>query len=1110
MRKVPTIMRPHLTDPRVSLWRWLACFALMIGLRSMAQSPPLNDSFANAIDWTDPSQSIYVNNTFATAEVGEPAHLGPVPRHSLWWTWTSPGHAVVTLNTMGSSFDTVLAVYTGDRVDALSAVPVVDHAGLPQNGGQITFTAVEGVQYRIAVDGRTGPAGPAGIAIIELRAIPFVPGAPRIDTQPQNQVVRVGGSATLSVSVSGSPPFTFQWWREGQAIPGATGSTLQLRALGLKDSGNYRVTVSNALGSVTSSDSVVRMTLGPVIAVPPASQTVAPGRAVRFTVNAGPVTLGYQWYKDGVPIPFATFATLDLPFVLPGDVGTYTVQLANFYGSEISSGAVLALTRPPSLEELAVRIARIQAPATSEEGKEVSFMVIAHGERPLSYQWWYGGQPIPGATNATYRIPSVRLDQAGVYSAAVTNAFGAARQDAPPLVVTKVPPPARPPNDDFANRLPLVGFPVGGQFSNSTATREPGEPLPVGGAGSRSIWWTWTAPAGGIVTVVAGIPDTATMLAIYQGESLDTLRLIGRTTANPPARVSFPTGMGESFQISVAEGYGIGGLASLTVNFAPNPQPDLAPGIIVQPQGTLTPAGTVLRLSVVATGAQRLTYSWQRDGILLPQFTGPTLEITNAQAEVSGSYSVTVQNPNGSITSNPAVVQVQPTVPTIQSLPESITLTMGYPLRLMATALGSEPLSYQWSRNGEPLPGELQRILSVTNVTPEHAGAYSVRVSNASGSTNFPAALVTVVPVDVQYRWTTLAGVPSQAGRADGVGAAARFNQPSGITQDANGNLMIADAGNGAIRIVSPEGEVSTLLNAFGAPVTFTFPVDVAFDSDGLLVVQERELRITRVHPNGLTGFIGGGTWGIGTGPDGIVYPMDRDRLFRIVPGRAQETLANRLSTAVDVVRDPLGNLLIADATANVIRKLAPDGSLSVLAGGLSTRGSNDGPALGARFVHPNSVSLDLQGNLFVADEFGGTIRRVGTNGIVSTVGGLASTRGSADGIGSAARFWNPRRVHAAPDGTLYVVDTENHTVRKGEPFAVPAGQPALRARQVDGQLELAWPATATGFVLEASDALQPNASWSPVSAGLTTVGDRMIYTEAYQAGPRFFRLSPR
>jgi len=92
---------------------------------------------------------------------------------------------------------------------------------------------------------------------------------------------------------------------------------------------------------------------------------------------------------------------------------------------------------------------------------------------------------------------------------------------------------------------------------------------------------------------------------------------------------------------------------------------------------------------------------------------------------------------------------------------------------------------------------------------------------------------------------------------------------------------------------------------------------------------------------------------------------------------------------------------------------------------------SSDGGGKAARFSHPNGIAVGADGSLYVADTENQTIRKITRTGVVSTVAGSPGQTGSLDGTGAQARFYNPTGIAVARDGTLYVADKENHTIRK-------------------------------------------------------------------------------
>ena len=134
---------------------------------------------------------------------------------------------------------------------------------------------------------------------------------------------------------------------------------------------------------------------------------------------------------------------------------------------------------------------------------------------------------------------------------------------------------------------------------------------------------------------------------------------------------------------------------------------------------------------------------------------------------------------------------------------------------------------------------------------------------------------------------------------------------------------------------------------------------------------------------------------------------------------------------------DSAGNLYIGDADNATIRKITPAGVVTTFAGKAGETGSADGTGSNARFNGPRGVAVNAAGDVYVADTFNNTIRKITPAGVVSTLAGLAGQTGSADGTGSAAQFNRPRGVAVDAASNVFVADTTNDTIRRISPAGV-------------------------------------------------------------------------
>src|SRR5256885_4435682 len=270
--------------------------------------------------------------------------------------------------------------------------------------------------------------------------------APTITTQPANQTVTAGQTATFAVVAAGTAPLGYHWPKNGVNITGATSASYTTATTTTADSGStFRVVVTNTAGTVTSSAATLTVNaaaVAPTITTQPANQTVTAGQTATFAVvAAGTAPLGYQWQKNGVNITGATSASYTTPATTTADSGsTFRVVVTNSAGTVTSSAATLTV----NAAAVAPTITTQPANQTVTAGQTATFAVVAAGTAPLGYQWQKNGVNITGATSASYTTATTTTaDSGSTFRVVVTKTAGTVTSSAATLTVNPAPAPAR-------------------------------------------------------------------------------------------------------------------------------------------------------------------------------------------------------------------------------------------------------------------------------------------------------------------------------------------------------------------------------------------------------------------------------------------------------------------------------------------------------------------------------------------------------------------------------------------------------------------------------------------------------------------------------------------
>ena len=466
----------------------------------------------------------------------------------------------------------------------------------------------------------------------------------------------------------------------------------------------------------------------------------------------------------------------------------------------------------------------------------------------------------------------------------------------------------------------------------------------------------------------------------------------------------------------------------------------LPPDIAVPLQNQTNIAGTTGSFTVGATSLQPMIFQWQKNGTNLVDggnISGTVttnLTITGVSDNDAGVYSVVVSNANFSVTNIATLTVIDP--PSITVQPTNKVVVVGGGTTFGVSVSGTTPFTYQWLLNGINLPDGI-----ISTVAGKGTNSYSGdggAATNATLYTPFGIAvdsignlfiadiLNNIRRVDINGIITTVAGNGIGSYSGDG-GAATNANlyAPHSVAVDSFGNLFIADTQNNRIRKVDTNGIITTVAGngtrsysgdgGAATNATLNYPFGVTIDSIGNLFIADylnSRIRmvntnriITTVAGNGINGFSGDG--GVATNA-ALYYPYG-------------------------VTVDKVGNLLISDTANGRIRRVDTNGIITTVAGN-GTFGffGDGGAATNAELYYPSCVGVDSAGNLFIADFLNNRIRRVDTNGIITTVAGNGIAGYNGDNISATSAFLKaPEGIGLDTTGNLFISDSSNSRIRR-------------------------------------------------------------------------------
>lgn len=397
-----------------------------------------NDNFSNGLTIAGATGTTTGSNVGATKEVGEPFHY-TTGGASVWWKWVAPSSGTVTFDTIGSSFDTMLAGYTGSAVNALTQLAQNDdEAATSTLQSRISFPVTAGTTYSIAVDGyNDGTTVASGNITLHWNLVTGT--LPTITSHPANTTILSGQTATLTVEATGAAPLTYQWYQgtsPATTAPVGTNSP-SFTTPALSTTTSYWVRVTNSAGSANSNTATVTVTAvtPPSITSNPANTSISSGQTAALSVAAtGSAPLTYQWYQGTSPSTTTPVGTNSSSFTTPALTATtsYWVRVSNSAGFDNSSTATVTVTGTGL-----PMITSHPASTTIPSGQTASLSVVATGTAPLTYQWYQGTSPstaTPVGTNSqNFTTPA--LTATTNYWVRVTNSAGTANSNTATVTV---------------------------------------------------------------------------------------------------------------------------------------------------------------------------------------------------------------------------------------------------------------------------------------------------------------------------------------------------------------------------------------------------------------------------------------------------------------------------------------------------------------------------------------------------------------------------------------------------------------------------------------------------------------------------------------------------
>lgn len=325
----------------------------------------------------------------------------------------------------------------------------------------------------------------------------------------------------------------------------------------------------------------------------------------------------------------------------------------------------------------------------------------------------------------------------------------------------------------------------------------------------------------------------------------------------------------------------------------------------------------------------------------------------------------------------------------------------------------------------------------------------SMLISILFFSCNNPSAETTYV--------TTLAGTGTY-GYVNGTGTEASFSNPCGITVDSSGIVYVADNNNSVIRKISANGTVTTFAgngiatskDGTGTSAGFHSPQGLVADASGNIYVSDTfsdyirkidsNIEVTTLATTGLDG-----PYGMAVDSSGNLYVADKDShsILKITSagvvttfaGTGSEGSADGTGTSAsfkypsDIAIDSSGNFYVGDWGNHSIRKITPSGVVTTFAG-TGSSGYTDGMGTTASFYGPRGIAVDSSDNVYVADAYNDVIRKITSDGEVTTYAGTGS-EGFDNGLGTEASFNTPTNVAVDGSGNVYVSDSGNESIRK-------------------------------------------------------------------------------